>query len=35
MVHRKDGSPTAYLVRCRHCGTHLANSDSDQNTPEG
>ena len=25
----KDGSPTAYLFRCRHCGTHLAYSDSD------
>ena len=25
----KDGSPTAYLFRCRHCGTHLAYSDAD------
>ena len=25
----KDGSPQAYLFRCRHCGTHLAYSDSD------
>lgn len=24
----KDGQPTAYLFRCRHCGTHLAYSDS-------
>jgi uncharacterized protein CbrC (UPF0167 family) len=24
----KDGSPTAYLFRCRHCGQHLAYSDS-------
>jgi len=23
----KDGEPTAYLFRCRHCGTHLAYSD--------
>jgi uncharacterized protein CbrC (UPF0167 family) len=23
----KDGQPTAYLFRCRHCGTHLAYSD--------
>jgi uncharacterized protein CbrC (UPF0167 family) len=23
------GSPTAYLFRCLHCGTHLAYSDSD------
>jgi len=25
----KDGSPCAYLFRCRHCGTHLAYSDCD------
>jgi uncharacterized protein CbrC (UPF0167 family) len=25
----KDGSPTAYLFRCRHCGTHVAYSDCD------
>ncbi len=25
----KDGSPTAYLFRCRHCGIHLAYSDFD------
>jgi uncharacterized protein CbrC (UPF0167 family) len=25
----KGGSPTAYLFRCRHCGTDLAYSDSD------
>jgi len=25
----KDGSPSAYLFRCRHCGTHLAYSDFD------
>jgi uncharacterized protein CbrC (UPF0167 family) len=24
----KDGEATAYLFRCRHCGTHLAYSDS-------
>lgn len=24
----KDGQPTAYLFRCRRCGTHLAYSDS-------
>jgi uncharacterized protein CbrC (UPF0167 family) len=24
----KDGQPTAYLFRCRHCGQHLAYSDS-------
>ncbi len=24
----KDDSPTAYLFRCRHCGQHLAYSDS-------
>ena len=24
----KDGEPAAYLFRCRHCGTHLAYSDS-------
>ncbi|MEV6237278.1 CbrC family protein [Lentzea sp. NPDC051838] len=24
----RDGSPTAYLFRCRVCGTHLAYSDS-------
>jgi uncharacterized protein CbrC (UPF0167 family) len=24
----KDGQPTAYLFRCRHCGRHLAYSDS-------
>jgi uncharacterized protein CbrC (UPF0167 family) len=24
----RDGQPTAYLFRCRHCGTHLAYSDS-------
>jgi uncharacterized protein CbrC (UPF0167 family) len=24
----KDDQPTAYLFRCRHCGTHLAYSDS-------
>ena len=23
------GSPTAYLFRCLHCGTHLAYSDTD------
>jgi hypothetical protein len=23
----KDGQPTAYLFRCRHCGQHLAYSD--------
>ena len=23
----KDGAPTAYLFRCRHCGGHLAYSD--------
>ena len=23
----KDGDPTAYLFRCRHCGVHLAYSD--------
>ena len=23
----KDGQPTAYLFRCRHCGRHLAYSD--------
>jgi uncharacterized protein CbrC (UPF0167 family) len=23
----KDGEATAYLFRCRHCGTHLAYSD--------
>jgi uncharacterized protein CbrC (UPF0167 family) len=23
----KEGQPTAYLFRCRHCGTHLAYSD--------
>jgi uncharacterized protein len=23
----KDGQPTAYLFRCRHCETHLAYSD--------
>lgn len=23
----KDGSPTAYLFKCRHCGVHLAYSD--------
>ena len=23
----KDGEPTAYLFRCRHCGTHLAYAD--------
>jgi uncharacterized protein CbrC (UPF0167 family) len=22
-----EGGPTAYLFRCRHCGTHLAYSD--------
>jgi uncharacterized protein CbrC (UPF0167 family) len=25
----KDGSPTAYLFRCRHCGVELANWDVD------
>ena len=25
----RDGSPTAYLFRCRHCGTELANWDVD------
>lgn len=25
----KDGSPTGYLFRCRHCGTELANWDVD------
>ncbi len=25
----KDGSPTAYVFRCRHCGTHVAYSDFD------
>jgi uncharacterized protein CbrC (UPF0167 family) len=25
--HDTDGQPTAYLFRCRHCGTHLAYSD--------
>jgi len=25
----RDGSPTAYLFRCRHCAAHLAYSDSD------
>ena len=24
---RKDGQPTAYLFRCRHCSTHIAYSD--------
>jgi uncharacterized protein CbrC (UPF0167 family) len=24
----KDGDHTAYLFACRHCGTHLAYSDS-------
>lgn len=24
----RDGQPTGYLFRCRHCGTHLAYSDS-------
>lgn len=24
----KNGQPTAYLFRCRHCSTHLAYSDS-------
>ena len=24
-----DGSPTAYLFRCLHCGTHLAYADMD------
>jgi uncharacterized protein CbrC (UPF0167 family) len=25
----KDGSPSAYLFRCRHCSTHIAYSDFD------
>jgi uncharacterized protein CbrC (UPF0167 family) len=25
----RDGSPTAYLFKCRHCGTELANWDVD------
>jgi uncharacterized protein CbrC (UPF0167 family) len=25
----REGSPTAYLFQCRHCGTALAYSDSD------
>ena len=25
----RDGSPTAYLFRCRHCGVELANWDVD------
>jgi len=25
----RDGSPTGYLFRCRHCGTELANWDVD------
>ncbi|WP_232667163.1 CbrC family protein [Pseudonocardia sp. TRM90224] len=29
MLHQldRDGSPTAYLFRCLHCGTHLASWD--------
>jgi hypothetical protein len=23
----RDGQPTAYLFRCRHCGTHISYSD--------
>jgi hypothetical protein len=29
----KEAGPTAYLVRCRHCGQHLAYADSPRRTP--